>query len=87
MHTIPFTSVYFWKRSCADYFEDILPKEAEEAFKLTASGFVLTPEAASYQDIIYQGSQGQVPRIHSVCFYNNTDAICQHQYAACASAK
>ena len=54
MHTIPFTSVYFWKRPCADYFEDILPKEAEDAFKLTASGFVLTPEAASYQDIIYQ---------------------------------
>jgi hypothetical protein len=38
--------------------KDISPKEVEDAFKLTAPGFVLTPEAASYQDVIYQGSQG-----------------------------
>jgi len=38
--------------------KDISPKEVEDAFKLTAPGFVLTPEAASNQDIIYQGSKG-----------------------------
>ncbi len=38
--------------------KDISPKEVEDAFKLTAPGFVLTPEAASCQDVIYQGSQG-----------------------------
>ena len=32
---------------------------------------------------------GQIPDIHSVCSYNNIDALCQHhtQHAACTRAK
>ncbi len=51
------------------YSRDIAQQDIQQAaveegpptghdFKLTAPGFVLTPEAASCQDVIYQGSQG-----------------------------